>query len=206
LEQSENNSVSKNDVFKNDQHGIWLNYSSHHNKISNNDVIDNIANGIFLTESCTGNNFTGNIIEDNDQTGLRINITCMYNLMHGNYFRRNGLHAIDNGGWNEWNLGNLGNFWDNYTGDDKNDDGIGDTPYIIDVSAGSKDWDPIYSDGDEPPGEDGNGGGGGGGGGGKTPPSEEIPTPTEIPFGNYYLLFTVISIVSLIIYKRREIK
>jgi nitrous oxidase accessory protein NosD len=31
-----------------------------------------------------------------------------------------------------WDNGSEGNYWDNYTGLDENEDGIGDTPYIID--------------------------------------------------------------------------
>jgi hypothetical protein len=33
---------------------------------------------------------------------------------------------------NSWDNGTVGNFWDDYHGTDNNDDGIGDTPYIID--------------------------------------------------------------------------
>jgi parallel beta-helix repeat protein len=35
---------------------------------------------------------------------------------------------------NLWNYGTMGNFWSDYAGEDRNHDGIGDTPYIIDVT------------------------------------------------------------------------
>lgn len=34
---------------------------------------------------------------------------------------------------NTWNYNNRGNYWDDYTGTDANGDGIGDTPYIINL-------------------------------------------------------------------------
>lgn len=34
---------------------------------------------------------------------------------------------------NTWNYNNKGNYWDDYTGTDANGDGIGDTPYIINL-------------------------------------------------------------------------
>ena len=33
---------------------------------------------------------------------------------------------------NIWDNGTVGNFWDDYHGTDNNNDGIGDTPYVID--------------------------------------------------------------------------
>jgi hypothetical protein len=32
-----------------------------------------------------------------------------------------------------WDNGEEGNYWDNYNGTDANGDGVGDTPYLIDV-------------------------------------------------------------------------
>ena len=43
-------------------------------------------------------------------------------------------------------------FWGDYSGSDINDDGIGDTPYIISLNLGSQDNYPIWEDGyDETP-------------------------------------------------------
>ncbi len=56
---------------------------------------------------------------------------------------------MDNGNSNFWNNSLIGNYWDNYTGIDANDDGIGDTPHSIVGSAMVFDYLPIWDDGDD---------------------------------------------------------
>ena len=57
-----------------------------------------------------------------------------YNLIYKNDFINNHRQAFDTGE-NEWSFdwGNIsiGNYWSDYNGTDNNDDGIGDTPYMI---------------------------------------------------------------------------
>jgi len=50
-----------------------------------------------------------------------------------------------------WEDGAIGNYWDDYSGKDADDDGIGDTPYSVPGSAGSQDNFPIWEDGDDLP-------------------------------------------------------
>ena len=50
---------------------------------------------------------------------------------------------------NYWNNIKIGNYWDDYLGDDLDDDGIGDSPYLISGSAGLLDFLPIFSDKEE---------------------------------------------------------
>jgi hypothetical protein len=57
---------------------------------------------------------------------------------------------IIEGDWgtrNLWNKSDKGNFWSDYSGEDLNNDGIGDSPYNISGSAESKDHLPIWNDG-----------------------------------------------------------
>jgi len=35
---------------------------------------------------------------------------------------------------NNWDYESMGNYWSNYNGTDENNDGIGDTPYVISTS------------------------------------------------------------------------
>ena len=52
------------------------------------------------------------------------------NIFYHNNFQNNTNHVKDNCN-NIWSYNNEGNFWDDYSGLDKNNDGIGDNPYEI---------------------------------------------------------------------------
>ncbi|KKL71485.1 hypothetical protein LCGC14_2094440, partial [marine sediment metagenome] len=72
------------------------------------------------------------------------------NIISKNNFTNNYRHAKDVGYGNQWDNGSIGNYWDNYTGVDTDDDGIGDSPYTyIFGSAGSQDNYPIWRDSDD---------------------------------------------------------
>ena len=77
----------------------------------------------------------GNIFENND-IDLYFTSYCFYNdIYHNNFFTCVDYHAGDMGN-NNWDNGHEGNYWDDYTGNDTNDDGIGDTPYNVQVGNG----------------------------------------------------------------------
>jgi len=79
---------------------IWSNYS-----IITNNIISNNNDGIYIYDF---NN----------------------NLLYHNNFINNTRNAYDEGNNTWYNLTlNQGNYWDDYHGTDKNNDGIGDTPY-----------------------------------------------------------------------------
>lgn len=84
--------------------GIYL-YGSNDNAIVNNTIIDNLGTGIYLD-------------------------SCRNNKIYYNNFINNSNNAVDTGN-NTWDNGEFGNYWDNYTGLDKNNDGVGDTLYNI---------------------------------------------------------------------------
>jgi len=81
---------------------IWSNYS-----IVTNNIISNNNNGIYIP------GFSNN-------------------LLYHNNFINNTQNAYDEGEntWYDITL-NQGNYWDDYNESDKNNDGIGDTPYTI---------------------------------------------------------------------------
>jgi parallel beta-helix repeat protein len=101
------NNISTN-VISNNNDGIRVNYS-HHNNIFNNTIRNNSVHGICLKGPEVQNNsiFFNNFID-------------------------NGQNAYDDG-MNTWyhTVLHEGNYWSDYTGEDNNDDGIGDTPYDI---------------------------------------------------------------------------
>jgi parallel beta-helix repeat protein len=161
--------------------GINISDGSDNNTLSGNTANNNKI-GMILSVS-NNNTLSGNTINNNSYGILLISNNNNNKIFLNNFFN-NEINAEDNGINNKWDNGTIGNYWDNYDGVDANDDGIGDTPYLISGTAGSQDNFPIWSDGDE-----------------------EIPEDLPIiSFGNYYLLFTFITILSFIILEKRKRK
>ncbi len=134
-EDSDNNTLSGNEVYNNGQSGIILDYGDN-NTILNNEIYNNTHHGISLTNNADDNNITDNIFLDNGDTGVKIDSVSDNNLVYKNFFRGNARHAIDDGTGNQWANGVIGNYWDNYTnpaigGVDNDGNGIGDVNYKV---------------------------------------------------------------------------
>jgi parallel beta-helix repeat protein len=137
-----------NNVFYNLYGGIQLENSNfsvvRDNNISGNDY------GVYLIESSFNNLIVNNTISGNQYIGIQIPSGCEDNEIYLNRFTNNGQNAEDSSTINYWNStemhpytyqGNVytnytGNYWDDYTGVDANNDGIGDTPYNISTGGG----------------------------------------------------------------------
>ncbi|MHA2087215.1 MAG: ABC transporter substrate-binding protein, partial [Promethearchaeota archaeon] len=144
--------------------------------IENNEVLDNSFLGVGLQESndtiikgnlisgsgffgiyflapmgygCINNTIELNQIFDNDNVGIGLDNYSSQNKILQNSFTGNLVNAEDNGTLNSWDNGLIGNIWDDYGGVDADDNGIGDTPYLISGAAGSVDNFPIFDDGPE---------------------------------------------------------
>ena len=118
-----NNTVSFNEISFNSYRGIYLGGANFYNKIANNSIYNN-TEGIYL---------------DSGQ--------CQNNLIYNNSLIGNDNNAFDDGVFNNWDNGIIGNYWDDYSGEDTNDDGIGEDPYLITGLANSQDNFPIWDDG-----------------------------------------------------------
>lgn len=105
-EHSSSNIISGNLAEKN-QDGIFLPYSSN-NVIEKNTLSSNLEGIYFLRAS--------------------------NNQFYHNSLLNNQIQAASIESENSWDNGIIGNYWCNYTGKDTNQDGIGDTPYIIDAN------------------------------------------------------------------------
>ncbi|MBY8999854.1 MAG: right-handed parallel beta-helix repeat-containing protein [Candidatus Heimdallarchaeota archaeon] len=139
---SHNNTVDGNTV-KNSIYGISVSNIGY-NTISNNEISNN-SYGVYLDD--TDNNIiSNNEISSNSLYGVYIVVGSNGSLVYSNYFILNGEHAVDYGypsSNNVWNSLLIGNYWDNYTGSDGNNDGIGDDPH--DFGTGI-DYLPIWDD------------------------------------------------------------
>lgn len=142
FDESNENNIFGNEIFDN-YRGIYFLFSNLNN-LSFNSVYNNY-NGISF-QICDNNTVSGNDITYNTNIGLRIFNDSEFNIVFNNTFIGNGLHATDSGPINFWDFQGLGNYWDNYTGVDANDDGIGDIYHTISGYASSRDNYPIWWD------------------------------------------------------------
>jgi parallel beta-helix repeat protein len=114
----------------NSYYGIAI-IDSDYNTLSNNTVTRNDGVGITLVSS-TGNSITNNTVQEND-IGIHLQ-NSNDNTIHHNNLIHNTRQAVNQNSRNTWDEGypSGGNYWSNYSGEDANNDGIGDTPYTID--------------------------------------------------------------------------
>jgi parallel beta-helix repeat protein len=102
---------------------------SNNNIISNNIITNNVY-GIYIEDS-QNNTITNNSISENDH-GLYLDENSTDNEIYYNNFIENDVQAQDYGS-NTWDDGTgSGNFWSDYTGEDSDGDGIGDTSHVYD--------------------------------------------------------------------------
>ncbi len=142
------NNTFRTNIIYNSTHGLYLTGNSHENLICMNLIFNTSDAGIYIYSGANNNTFKDNTIQDNLNMGIGIIQSInSNNSFYNNTFLNNFIHAVDNGTYNQWDNGTIGNYWDNYTGADFDDDGIGDTPYSIYGTAGSQDNYPLWDDG-----------------------------------------------------------
>lgn len=129
------NNISSNTFTGNTDYGIYLSTSSHDNLISDN-IITESTYGLRVKGSerntVTKNQFT------NNNYGLYFCCGAPNNFAYNNIFMNNTNWHANEKLSNSWDNGITGNYWDDYQGLDKNYDGIGDTPYLINGNRGDR--------------------------------------------------------------------
>ena len=116
-------------------------YFSHDNKFLGNIFSEN-RTALWL-DACHENTVTGNRFVDN-HTAAFLDLGSSGNNLSENAFVGN-LHHAQAATPNLWSCDGTGNYWDSYTGLDLDNDGIGDTPFVIQIQD-NEDERPLMSD------------------------------------------------------------
>ena len=128
-------------------------------------------------ESSAVNTILENKVNYNEYYGINLD-EADSNDIYLNCFSNNSANAEDTGLFNNWDNAEKGNYWSDYTGSDEDSNGIGDVPYNIGGSAGSQDNFPLM----------------------KCPTSAQ--NSRGIPGYNLFILFGILSILTIYISKR----
>ncbi|HOO53398.1 MAG TPA: NosD domain-containing protein [Methanothrix sp.] len=137
LSASDNNTIGRNIASYSSEKGIHL--SSSFNNLIEDNIASNNLYGIFIWQSGY-NTVQGNSISESNSIYI---VQSNYNKIYLNIFNNTGAAYSDS--INLWRSPEkrayqyngstysnyTGNFWSNYAGTDANDDGIGDSPYLI---------------------------------------------------------------------------
>jgi parallel beta-helix repeat protein len=137
---SEYNIIRNNSITNNSNDGIHFEhtgYGYHNNNTIAHNILLNNSKGIYLIMS-EYNLIVSNNIISNNEVGVMLDM-CegggeFNKIHHNNFVNNDGKQAYELGGpINTWDHGypSGGNYWSDYTGEDNDGDGIGDTPYEI---------------------------------------------------------------------------
>ena len=140
LGDSFSNTVSGNKITATESFGIWLSSSSN-NSINGNSITANNYYGIYLYRSSNNTVYENNITL-NYWYGIYLDGSSDNKFCHNNFIN-NGFQVYSQDSANLWDDGypSGGNYWSDYSGADfykgpyqneAGNDGIGDTPYVID--------------------------------------------------------------------------
>jgi parallel beta-helix repeat protein len=182
---SYNNSIFENTINSCDQ-GVHL-FSADENRVFRNSISNCTAYGIFLC--CADGNmfYSNNFLANNMQVYEEHSVWT--GMGFEDYFSEN----------NTWDAGSSirGNFWSDYNGTDTDDDGMGDTPYIID--AYNQDNYPVIFPFEIPPPTQSPS---------PTPTPSEETTSTSDPFPTTIVIASVITVavigIGLLVYFKKR--
>jgi len=129
----DNNVISENNVtLHKSGAGITIGLYHKFNTIIYNNLTKNRA-GVLLDYGSEENRIIGNTIASNWELGI-YQSGSRNNIIHHNNVINNTIqvYSVFGPNTNTWDNGAEGNYWSDYNGTDINQDGIGDTPHVID--------------------------------------------------------------------------
>lgn len=144
LSNSNNNTFIGNNATDNTVVGFDL-ANSNNNTFTGNNATDNYFGYNFYSSS--NNTLNSNFITYNSQYGVHMIENSTDNSIYLNIFieNNNGYTQAYSSNLNYWNNGTHGNLWSDYAGIDSDEDGIGDTSYLIDGDGAETDSYPLMS-------------------------------------------------------------
>jgi parallel beta-helix repeat protein len=130
---SSNNVVQNNSLFDG-YIGVAL-HNSIQTSVLNNHVVNCTDSAISLEDSSLRNSVIGNVISDSGR-GIVLQPESHNNTFYHNSIIKNTIQVSAAEAANKWDDGypSGGNYWSDYNGTDENQDGIGDTAYVIDAN------------------------------------------------------------------------
>jgi len=141
LEDMENCLIINNIISGFDDAGLKINGDGC--RICGNEFSEN-EYGIYSSNT-NGNVFDYNIIRDNIEVGIKLDNDHQGFFHHNTFVASSSDHVDDGSLDSSWDDGEEGNYWDNYEGEDADENGIGDTPYPIPPSGLREDSFPLMN-------------------------------------------------------------
>ena len=154
--------IIKNNTIRQSYMGLGLFEGSSNHQIIGNKIIEAYLGVTTCCEGTTGIRFENNYFADFVNHGIHANGGIKNNIFVGNTFKNiwgESMRLVEGGpgnppegnvlyknnffnfhkpsfdkGNNQWDYEGVGNYWSDYTGIDANGDGIGDTPYFIQLN------------------------------------------------------------------------
>ena len=123
--------------------GIEVSYSSTNNTVIQNNLSLNSKYGISIGWRIpeSGPEWGGtanNSLVENNVTSNYVGIALIYSknntILRNNILNNSQSIHVDGSFVNFWDDGTMGNYWSDYSGTDADNDGIGDSPYVIDIN------------------------------------------------------------------------
>jgi len=114
----------RNNIIRQSPRGLKIRESDD-STIINNVIANNTGKGILIS-NCRGTFIIGNLIIGNAE-GVLISGSQLNTFYHNNFI--NNTSQVSDFGATKWDNGAEGNYWSDYSGQDLNGDGIGDTPH-----------------------------------------------------------------------------